>query len=124
MTEQPFEYDVSVIGLGRVGLPLALSFADRGLSTLGVDKDAERIATVKAGVMPFQERDTPELLERVIGGDGLTLSQRIEDAAAGRYIVLTLGTPNLWHIEIDISDIRSTLDSLLPVLRSGRKRSM
>ena len=33
--------------------------------------------------------------------------------------MLTLGTPSLWHIEIDISDIRSVLDSLLPVLREG-----
>jgi UDP-N-acetyl-D-mannosaminuronic acid dehydrogenase len=119
LPEQPFEYDVSVIGLGRVGLPLALSFADRGLKTLGVDKDPERLATVKAGVMPFQERGTQDLLERVIAGDGFSLSTRIEEAAGGRYIVLTLGTPNLWHIEIDISDIRTALDALLPVLREG-----
>ena len=31
--------DVSVVGLGRVGLPLALSFADRGLRVIGVDRD-------------------------------------------------------------------------------------
>ncbi len=37
-------YDVSVIGLGRIGLPLALSFADAGLSVLGVDNDQDRIA--------------------------------------------------------------------------------
>ena len=40
-------YDVSVIGLGRVGLPLALSFADRGLSVLGVDNDPERLAAIR-----------------------------------------------------------------------------
>ena len=34
-------YDVCVIGLGRVGLPLALSFADAGLSVLGVDNDPD-----------------------------------------------------------------------------------
>jgi UDP-N-acetyl-D-mannosaminuronic acid dehydrogenase len=119
LSEQPFQYEVSVIGLGRVGLPLALSFADRGLTTIGVDKDPERVATVKAAVMPFREEGTQELLERVMAGERFTLSPRIEDAAAARYIVLTLGTPNLWHIEIDISDIRSALDSLLPVLREG-----
>jgi UDP-N-acetyl-D-mannosaminuronic acid dehydrogenase len=114
-----FEHDVSVVGLGRVGLPLALSFADRGLETIGIDKDAELIETVDAGVMPFQERDTQELLERVRGKGGLVLSKRVEDAAGARHIVLTLGTPSLWHIEIDISDIRSVLDALLPVLRRG-----
>ena len=43
---QPFEQDVSVVGLGRVGLPLALSFADRGLDTIGIDKDSERLESV------------------------------------------------------------------------------
>jgi len=114
-----FEQDVSVIGLGRVGLPLALSFADRGLRAIGIDKDAELIDTVEAGVMPFQENGTQELLERVRERGGLRLSKRVEDAAAARHIVLTLGTPSLWHIEIDISDIRSVLDALLPVLRRG-----
>jgi UDP-N-acetyl-D-mannosaminuronic acid dehydrogenase len=121
LTSQPFEHDVSVIGLGRVGLPLALSFADRGLATVGIDRDAERLATVEAGVMPFQEKDTQELLERVLEGGRLTLSQRIEDAASARHVVLTLGTPNLWHIEIDISDIRNALDALLPHLREGHR---
>ncbi len=114
-----FEHDVSIIGLGRVGLPLALSFADRGLSTVGVDKDADLIDTVDAGVMPFQEFGTQELLARVRANGGLQLSKRIEDAAAARHIVLTLGTPSLWHMEIDISDIRTVLDALLPVIREG-----
>jgi UDP-N-acetyl-D-mannosaminuronic acid dehydrogenase len=119
VNDPAFKHEVSVVGLGRVGLPLALSFADRGLATLGVDRDSARVESVRAGVMPFHERGTQELLERVNAGDRLDLSERIEDAAGARYIVLTLGTPNLWHIEIDISDIRSALDTLLPVLRPG-----
>ncbi|HEY4096729.1 MAG TPA: 3-hydroxyacyl-CoA dehydrogenase NAD-binding domain-containing protein, partial [Baekduia sp.] len=35
--------DVAVIGLGRVGLPLALAFADAGLDVIGVDVDPTRI---------------------------------------------------------------------------------
>src|SRR3954447_3391048 len=119
MPDHSFQNDVSVVGLGRVGLPLALSCADRGLTTVGVDRESERIATVAAGVMPFQEQGTQELLERVQQGDRLTLTDRIEEAASARHIVLTIGTPSHSHIEIDISDIRSALDSLLPALRQG-----
>jgi UDP-N-acetyl-D-mannosaminuronic acid dehydrogenase len=119
MSERSFKRDVSVVGLGRVGLPLALSFADRNLDVVGVDKDPARIAAVESGVMPFHEQGTQELLDRVGASGRLGLSSRIEDAAEARYIVLTLGTPSLWHIEIDIADIRSVLDSLLPVLRDG-----
>jgi UDP-N-acetyl-D-mannosaminuronic acid dehydrogenase len=108
--------DVSVIGLGRVGLPLALSFADAGLSVLGVDKDPERLDALRAGLMPFKEPGTEELLERV----DLELSGLAADAARADAIVLTLGTPTFSHIEIDMGEIRAVLDDLLPLLRDGQ----
>ena len=40
-------YDVAVIGCGRVGLPLALAFADHGLRTLGVENDPERLKAIR-----------------------------------------------------------------------------
>ena len=112
-------HDVSIIGLGRVGLPLALCFADRGLRVLGVDKDPERLDAVRAGRMPFKETGTQELLDQVRGTGRLQLSARVADAAQAEHIVITLGTPSFSHIEIDMRDIRSALDDLLPVLEPG-----
>ena len=109
-------FDVSVIGLGRVGLPLALTFADAGLSVLGVDNDLERLGTLAAKRMPFREPGTDELLRRT----NIELSPHAADAARADAIVLTLGTPSFSHIEIDMSGIRSVLDDLLPVLREGQ----
>jgi UDP-N-acetyl-D-mannosaminuronic acid dehydrogenase len=106
-------YDVCVIGLGRIGLPLALSFADAGLSVLGVDNDTKRLDSLRAKRMPFKEPGTDELLARV----ELDLSPRAADAAQADAIVLTLGTPALSHIEIDMGAIRSVLDDLLPLVR-------
>jgi len=111
--------DVSVIGLGRVGLPLALSFADRGLTVVGVDKDPDRLAAVGAGTMPFEETGAQEVLDRVHASGRLTLSESVPDAARAEQVVITLGTPSFSHIEIDMRDIRSALDDLLPVLRPG-----
>ena len=111
--------DVSVIGLGRVGLPLALSFADRGLSVVGVDKDATRLEAVRTGRMPFQENGGQDVMDRVHASRRLSVSEHIADAASARHIVITLGTPSFSHIEIDISDIRTALDALLPLLRPG-----
>src|SRR5438477_11063610 len=111
--------DVSIIGLGRVGLPLALSFADRGLSVLGVDNDPDRLEAVRSARMPFGEAGTQELLERVASSGRLTLSERVVDAAEANHIVITLGTPSFSHIEIDMRAIRAALDDLLPVLRAG-----
>src|SRR5215208_2098546 len=112
-------HDVAVIGLGRVGLPLAITFADHGLSVLGVDKDSDRLATLCAGRMPFKEPGTEEPLSRALDGERLALSERAADAAQADAIVLTLGTPTFSHIEIDMSDIRTVLDALLPHLREN-----
>jgi UDP-N-acetyl-D-mannosaminuronic acid dehydrogenase len=110
---------VAIVGLGRVGLPLALSFADRGLTVLGIDNDPERLDAVAAGRMPFQETGTEELIARVHATKRLRTSARVADAAQADAIVLTLGTPSFSHIEIDMRDIRSALDDLLPHLRPG-----
>jgi UDP-N-acetyl-D-mannosaminuronic acid dehydrogenase len=109
--------DVAVIGLGRVGLPLALAFADAGLSVIGVDNDPARIAALRAGRMPFEEPGAQQILDRV--RDRVELYERAADAHRARHIVLTLGTPALSHIEIDLRQIRSVLDDLLPHLAPG-----
>ena len=119
MTASPASADVSVVGLGRVGLPLALCFADRGLTVVGVDNDPARLQAVRELRMPFAETGAQELLERVGDGGRLTLSERVADAARARHIVITLGTPSFSHIEIDMRDIRSALDDLLGVLAPG-----
>jgi UDP-N-acetyl-D-mannosaminuronic acid dehydrogenase len=112
-------FDVSVIGLGRVGLPLALAFADRGLRVLGVDNDASRTDALRDGRMPFAEPGADEVLQRVQAAGRLELSALAADAGQARHVVITLGTPTFSHIEIDLSDIRNVLDDLLPHLQHG-----
>ena len=112
-------HDVAVIGLGRVGLPLALAFADRGLQVLGVDNDTERMTAIRGGRMPFREPGADEILTAAQAAGRLTLSDRAADAHTARHIVITLGTPSFSHIEIDLSDIRTVLDDLLPHLHEG-----
>jgi UDP-N-acetyl-D-mannosaminuronic acid dehydrogenase len=111
--------DVAVIGLGRIGLPLAISFADKGLRVLGVDKDADRLQAVRDSRMPFDEPGAQEALDRVSATGLLEVTGRVADASAAEHIVITLGTPSFSHVEIDISDIRSALDDLLGHLHDG-----
>jgi UDP-N-acetyl-D-mannosaminuronic acid dehydrogenase len=110
---------VAVIGLGRVGLPLALSFAERGSEVIGIERDPLILEEIAAGRMPFAETGTQELLERVNGSGRFRTSRLVQDAAEADHIVLTLGTPAYVHIEIDMSQVRSVIDDLLPVLREG-----
>ena len=112
---EAFTHDVAVIGCGRVGLPLALAFADRGLSVVGVDKQPELLAAVRGGRMPFDEPHAQAVLDRVT----VHWTDIVSDAARARHVVITLGTPSFSHIEIDLRDIRGVLDDLLPHLREG-----
>jgi UDP-N-acetyl-D-mannosaminuronic acid dehydrogenase len=112
--------NVAVVGLGRVGLPLALSFADHGLEVIGVEREQAVLEQVAAGRMPYRETGTQELLERVLASDRLQTTRTVQDAAGADHIVLTLGTPAHVHIEIDMSQIKQVVDDLLPVLREGQ----
>ena len=113
-------YDVAIVGLGRVGLPLALCFADHGLRVLGIDNDAQRLAALAAREMPFHEPGAQELLER----NELALSATIGDAAQATHIVITLGTPSFSHIEIDMSQIREAVDELRGSLVAGQSLTL
>jgi UDP-N-acetyl-D-mannosaminuronic acid dehydrogenase len=110
---------VAVIGLGRVGLPLALSFADRGIEVIGIEREPMILEEIAAGRMPFAETGTQDVLERVQASGRLRTSRVVQDAAEADHIVLTLGTPAYVHIEIDMSQVQSVIDDLLPVLREG-----
>src|SRR5919107_3960588 len=111
---------VAIVGLGRIGLPLALSFADHGLDVIGVEKQQRVIGLINAGEMPFEETGTQDLLERVLPTGRLTITDSIHEAAGADWIVLTIGTPTFSHIEVDISDIRGVVDDLMPLLRPGQ----
>ena len=115
-----FTHDVAVVGCGRVGLPLALAFADRGSRVIGVDNNERLLSAVRAGRMPFDEPGAQDVLDRV----AVDWTDRVTDAADARHIVITLGTPSFSHIEIDLSDLRGVLDDLLPHLRRGHSLTL
>jgi UDP-N-acetyl-D-mannosaminuronic acid dehydrogenase len=110
---------ISVIGLGRVGLPLALSFADRGMRVLGVDHDRAVLESIRARRMPWSEAGTQELLNRVSATGRLELAERAADAAVADDILITIGTPSFFHFESDLRQVRAAVDDLLPLLRPG-----
>ena len=62
---------VGVIGLGYVGLPLALAAADAGFKTLGFDVDAKRIDEINRGISPVTDIPDEELQKHLGTGEGL-----------------------------------------------------
>jgi UDP-N-acetyl-D-mannosaminuronic acid dehydrogenase len=89
------KYDVVIIGgLGHVGLPLGLIFAEKGLKVCLYDKDTKNAALVRKGVMPFIEYGSEPILKKLIKKkDALTISTDIEDVSRSRYVIIAIGTP-------------------------------
>jgi UDP-N-acetyl-D-mannosaminuronic acid dehydrogenase len=110
---------VVILGIGRVGLPLALYLADRGMSVTGIDVNEDMIATLKDGRMPFLEHGADEVLARTIGKTFHPTTEKtaITDADV---VVLTLGTPVDSHLNPDFKDIEKVLSDIGPLLRKGQ----
>ncbi len=112
--------DVQVVGLGYVGLPLAVLLAQSGLSVRGVDVDAGLRARVRAGRALAGERELPELLRRAIGTGALTVESAPGPAGAS---ILAVPTPAVVDGagggRADLSMLDGAMEGLEPVLRAG-----
>ena len=110
-----FNYDIAVIGIGRVGLPLGLSLAKTGFKVIGIDINEEVIEKVNNKIMPFDEAGYDELIKIV----DFPAASDVREVNAAESIIITVGTPLLSHIETDLSQIKRVLESMLPFVRKG-----
>ena len=62
--------NVAVIGLGYVGLPLALAFSEAGLTVTGVDASPRRVEELRAGRSPIDDIDDARLQRGLARGSG------------------------------------------------------
>ncbi|EPA05158.1 nucleotide sugar dehydrogenase [Candidatus Nitrosarchaeum limnium] len=86
---------ICVIGIGRIGLPTALSFANSGLSTIGLDINSELVNMVNQGEFPLKdEPGYPTIFEKVLKEKKFSATTKIQDAVPqSNVIVLSLPTP-------------------------------
>ena len=86
---------VCVIGIGRIGLPTALSFAKSGLQTIGVDINQELIKKINSGVFPLtDEPGYEDIFKQVLNKKIFTVTSKIEDVVPNcDLILLSLPTP-------------------------------
>ena len=86
---------VCVVGIGRIGLPTALSFAKSGLETIGVDINETLVNNVNSGVFPLKdEPGYEEIFHEVLESKKFSATTKIEDAIPrSDLILLSLPTP-------------------------------
>ena len=113
---------VGVVGIGRIGLPTALYFANSGFETIGIDINAELINMVNSGDYPLKdEPEFDEIFENVIHQRKLVATTDISKAVLGCDIVLlSLPTPMNEKNIPDYTALLSVGKSLNKLLSNGQ----
>lgn len=107
---------VNVIGLGYIGLPTALMLAAHGVDVVGTDYNAELVATLKSGVVTFEEEGLDELLSDAMAA-GIQFSTKYQ---CTDFYIVSVPTPYVEKTKrVDASYVVSAIKSVLDVCDKG-----
>ena len=89
-----YKFDVVIVGgLGHVGLPLGIAFADKGLNVCLNDIDKEKAELIKKGVMPFIEYGAEPILKKTLENGKLSVSLNTNSISQAKHVIIAIGTP-------------------------------
>ncbi|KMJ54225.1 UDP-N-acetyl-D-glucosamine dehydrogenase [Vogesella sp. EB] len=113
---------IGIVGLGYVGLPLMLRFAEVGYKVLGFDIDKNKVDSLQQGKSYIEHISADSIqLARERGFEATTDFSRAPEADA---LILCVPTPLNKYREPDLSFVLNTIDSLVPYLREGHLVSL
>ena len=112
-------YDVAVIGLGYVGLPLCLAFAKSGATVLGVDVDASKAASIQSGKSYIKHIDSTDIATTV-DSKSFDATDDFAQLSNAESILICVPTPLTVNRTPDLSYVEDTVRSLAPHLREGQ----
>lgn len=116
-----FSYDLCVVGgCGRVGLPLAIAFASKGLKVAVHDLDNRAVETVRSGKMPFQEEGADPLLATAIENGRLDVANNPDMIRAARAVIVVIGTPVDEHLNPMFSTLSKLFEQLSAHMCDGQ----
>ncbi|HPE17116.1 MAG TPA: nucleotide sugar dehydrogenase [Tenuifilaceae bacterium] len=104
---------LAVIGLGYVGLPIALEFA-RKISVVGFDIKPERVDLMKQGIDPSRELDS-----EAFQGCDILYTHNIEDLRSSKFYVVAVPTPIDDHNLPDLKPLLAATETVGKVLKKG-----
>ncbi|MQC26806.1 MAG: nucleotide sugar dehydrogenase [Chloroflexi bacterium] len=110
---------VAVLGLGYVGLPLAVVFANAGFSVIGIDPDTRKVDAVNAGDSYIGDIET-ETLARLVKDGKLKASTDFADLAKADAVSICVPTPLRKTGDPDLSFILSAAEELANHLHAGQ----
>ena len=112
-----FKYNLGVVGLGYVGLPLAVDAVSSGLSVVGYDISEEKNTLINNGESPIEDISNDDLKSALDNGFIASSDETI--LADVEYIVISVPTP-LTDYQPDLTYVKSAASSVGRNLRDGQ----
>ena len=109
---------VGVVGLGYVGLPLAVAFAEAGADVVGLDANPRTVEALRAGTSSIEDIPSERLAPLV--GSGLEVTTDHAELASCDAVVICVPTPLANQREPDLTYVDSATQALATVLRKGQ----
>lgn len=113
------EGKVGIIGLGYVGLPLALTFAQKGFTVLGIDIDKDRVEKVREGHSYILDV-TDEELQKTLADKRLEVTDDFSKIKELDAIIICVPTPLKENKEPDVSYIVSAAEKIKKYIKKGQ----
>jgi UDPglucose 6-dehydrogenase len=109
---------LTFLGTGYLGATYAICFAELGYDVVGFDVDAEKIAKLSLGEVPFHEAGLPELLRRNLAAGRLRFTTELADVAEfGDIHFICVGTPQRADgMGADLAYVEAAVSGLAPHL--------
>ncbi|CAG7856257.1 partial UDP-N-acetyl-D-glucosamine dehydrogenase, partial [biofilm metagenome] len=113
---------IGIVGLGYVGLPLSIRYAEVGYKVLGFDIDPDKVSILKQGKSYIEHIPTASIA--LANSQGFEPTNDFSRASEADALILCVPTPLNQYREPDLSFVINTTDSLLPYLRPGQVVSL
>lgn len=113
---------IGILGLGYVGLPLMIRYAEIGYKVLGIDIDQEKVDILKKGKSYIEHIASEKI--KVSLEKGFEATTDFSRAAEADTLIICVPTPLNKYREPDLSYVTNTTDAIIPYLRKGHVLSL
>lgn len=114
---------ICVVGLGYVGLPLALNYVEHNYKVLGIDIDPNKISSLEKGESYINTIDSKRI-KNAFSQSLLTLSTKYEEVSKADAVIICVPTPLTKFREPNLTYILNTMKSLTEFIRPGQVISL
>ena len=110
---------IGIIGLGYVGLPLALIFSENGFNVIGLDIDLDKVKAINSGKSYIYHIPSQRLKDSRDKGL-IEATNDFSEVSKLDAIIICVPTPLNTHREPDLGCVHSTMESITPYLKKGQ----